>query len=348
MAKNGRNGDGKFSHQTQMSFGLVDAFIIQDLNNSSSTMFDNSTTPMTTTITIGNNGTTHSSIWTRTWHLNPMNDYLVLSQNLFLVVSNFFMLPVIYLAIRLRYRGEAIIYILTMLASSFYHLCDSEQVNFCIAKYDTLQFMDFFCAIMTLWVTALILANVPQKWISSYHLGGSVFFALLLRNNVVGFLTFIIPAACSIILLGGYWGHKYYRERQLPSMIHSRNFIFGSIMSGLGIILFAIQQQDGLIIFYGFTHSAWHVCMALAITFLLPSRNGVSLFYYTGKRYNLNPTKSSSTADLTNNSNDGQSKRNDDYHVSNTLESNGIFNPAYVDDSNTVSVRIPYDISSNI
>ena len=58
---------------------------------------------------------------------------------------------------------------------------------------------------MTLWVTAIILANVPLKWMSSYHLGGSAFFAFLLRNNAVGFLTFVVPAFCSMALLLGYW-----------------------------------------------------------------------------------------------------------------------------------------------
>ena len=74
-----------------------------------------------------------------------------------------------------------------------------------MANYQTLQFLDFYCAIMTLWVTAIILANVPIKWISSYHLGGSAFFVFLLRNNVVGFLTFVVPAFCSMALLLAYW-----------------------------------------------------------------------------------------------------------------------------------------------
>lgn len=78
-------------------------------------------------------------------------------------------------------------------------------MKYCLVKYETLQFLDFYCAIMTLWVTAIVLANVPTKWTSSYQLGGSAFFAFLLRNNSVGVLTFVIPAFCSISLLIAYW-----------------------------------------------------------------------------------------------------------------------------------------------
>lgn len=182
-------------------------------------------------------------------------------------------------------------------------------MKFCIVKYETLQFLDFYCAILTLWVTAIILANVPYKWISSYQLGGCVFFAFILRNNVVGVFTFIVPAFCSIALLGAYWvswtasvlgpffhvylfylkGHKYYQERTLPDFIFTRHFLIATCFTFVGILLFAIQQNDALILFYGFTHSAWHVCMAMAITFLLPSRTDTQLavYYRGGKSYTL-------------------------------------------------------------
>lgn len=214
------------------------------------------------------------------------------------------MLPAIFLAIRFRFRGEAVVYVLTMLASSFYHLCDNSKVKYCLVKYETLQFLDFYCAIMTLWVTAIVLANVPTKWTSSYQLGGSAFFAFLLRNNSVGVLTFVIPAFCSISLLIAYWGHKFYTERQLPTILHTRYFIAASVFTFAGIILFAIQQHSALISLYGYTHSSWHVCMSLAITFLLPNRNGVSLFYYRGKRYSLDDNITQQ---------DTLAKRDDDY-----------------------------------
>ena len=60
----------------------------------------------------------HPSFWSNFGKYSVMNDYLILSQNIFLIVSNFFMLPAIFLAVRFRFRGEAIVYVLTMLASS--------------------------------------------------------------------------------------------------------------------------------------------------------------------------------------------------------------------------------------
>ncbi len=49
---------------------------------------------------------------------DPFTNYAIFIRDLLLIVSNFFLLPAIYLAIKCKYRGEAILYFLTMLCSS--------------------------------------------------------------------------------------------------------------------------------------------------------------------------------------------------------------------------------------
>ncbi len=43
----------------------------------------------------------------------------------------------------------------------------------------------------------------------------------------------------------------------------------GVLLAGLGLIIFAFLERESN---YQFTHSSWHVCMALAILFIMPPR----------------------------------------------------------------------------
>ncbi|KAK0072692.1 hypothetical protein PV325_010945, partial [Microctonus aethiopoides] len=66
--------------------------------------------------------------------------------SLMLIISNIFFLPAIYLATKRKLYAEALVYFATMLFSSFYHACDQNSVNYCIAKYEVLQYSLFLFA----------------------------------------------------------------------------------------------------------------------------------------------------------------------------------------------------------
>ena len=83
-------------------------------------------------------------------------------------------------------------------------MCDS-RMQFCPVKYDVLQFCDFYSAILTLWVTAILMSDISHEWRSTLHLGGSLFFAGLLRAKTTGALSFVVPGACAIVLLTMSW-----------------------------------------------------------------------------------------------------------------------------------------------
>ena len=86
-----------------------------------------------------------------------------------------------------------------------YHLCDNKRLTYCTLPYSILQYLDFYSAIMTLWCAAIVLANVPLQWISAFHLVGALFYGTLLFNSVAGVWSFVIPAFCTLLLVGSYW-----------------------------------------------------------------------------------------------------------------------------------------------
>lgn len=78
----------------------------------------------------------------------------ILAASLLLTLSNLLFIPSIYFAIRREYYTEAVIYFFAMFFSTFYHACDSgeEEFSFCLVKISVLQFCDFYCGLLAIWV----------------------------------------------------------------------------------------------------------------------------------------------------------------------------------------------------
>lgn len=80
----------------------------------------------------------------------------ILTASLLLTLSNLLFIPSIYFAIRREYYTEAVIYFFAMFFSTFYHACDSgeEEFSFCLVKISVLQFCDFYCGLLAIWVSS--------------------------------------------------------------------------------------------------------------------------------------------------------------------------------------------------
>lgn len=180
--------------------------------------------------------------------------------------------------------------------SQLYHLCDCNCLHYCIFSFDLLQYGDFFTATLTLWCTAIIISNVPYKWISSFHLIGSIIFGTLLHFYMSGTWSFVVPAISTLLLIASFWvcvfflvlnidfqyqsikffciilikGYRYYREHTIPELIYSNNFYIAIGLLSFGAIMFASQTLFYFRRLYGITHSLWHISMSLAIALLLP------------------------------------------------------------------------------
>lgn len=79
----------------------------------------------------------------------------ILTASLLLTLSNLLFIPSIYFAVRREYYTEAVIYFFAMFFSTFYHACDSgeEEFSFCLVKISVLQFCDFYCGLLAIWVS---------------------------------------------------------------------------------------------------------------------------------------------------------------------------------------------------
>ena len=61
---------------------------------------------------------------------------LLLLTTLLLTLSNVFFLPAVFLALRRHLLTEALIYLATMVFSTFYHACDQDFYTYCVTKYE--------------------------------------------------------------------------------------------------------------------------------------------------------------------------------------------------------------------
>ncbi|KAK0095175.1 hypothetical protein PV326_009042 [Microctonus aethiopoides] len=188
--------------------------------------------------------------------------------SLMLIISNIFFLPAIYLATKRKLYAEALVYFATMLFSSFYHACDQNSVNYCIAKYEVLQYSDFFSSILAFWVTLIAMAQLHLHLVSFFHMVGVLIIAIGVESNRTGLPSILIPLAVGVtILIGNY----VYRCRKLKKWKWPRGLLklfVGLSMVILGLFLFATVETEAN---YQYIHSMWHATIALSLIFLLPS-----------------------------------------------------------------------------
>lgn len=74
-----------------------------------------------------------------------------------------FLVSVVF-AIRRKHYPQAMVYAATMLFSALYHACDSgeDEYSFCLVRLSAMQFADFYCGLLSIWITLLAIANVRE------------------------------------------------------------------------------------------------------------------------------------------------------------------------------------------
>jgi len=159
---------------------------------------------------------------------------------LLLTLSNLLFIPSIYFAIRREYYTEAVIYFFAMFFSTFYHACDSgeEEFSFCLVKISVLQFSDFYCGLLAIWLTLIAMANVRPTFVSLLHMFGAILLAFGTELNKQSLWVFLAPALTGICIISVSWGMKCRKKKKLyPSKKYLAIYLpLGSVFVMIGLV----------------------------------------------------------------------------------------------------------------
>lgn len=197
----------------------------------------------------------------------------ILLASLLLTLSNLLFIPSIYFAVRRQFYTESVIYFFAMFFSTFYHACDSgeDEYSFCLVKIGVLQFCDFYCGLLAIWVTLIAMAHVRQTFVSLLHMFGAILLAFGTELNKQSLWVFLAPALTGLCLISVSWGMKCRKtKRVFPSRNYLAVFLpIGAVLVMVGLVCYAFLQTKQN---YHIVHSIWHMVMALSILCLLPNR----------------------------------------------------------------------------
>jgi hypothetical protein len=192
---------------------------------------------------------------------------------LLLTISNLFFIPAIVMAIRQTYYTEAFVYACTMFFSTFYHACDAGEdiYSYCLMRLNVLQFCDFYSAILSLWVTVIAMADISSVLKSIAHMAGAIGIALGTEYNRTSLWVLVVPALVGLALMTQSWIWQCKARRSCYPSKKYWKFYFppGVLLVVVGLVCYSFLETRQN---YKYVHSAWHVIMALAIIFLLPSK----------------------------------------------------------------------------
>jgi len=219
--------------------------------------------------------------WTCDDSISAEPAWKLISDTLLLTLSNLFFLPAVGLALYYRLYTESLIYGATMFFSTFYHTCDQEMNHkhlpmgleqACHALYvskEVLQFCDFFCAIMSFWVTIISMAKLPERLVNFLHMLGVLLVSILVQYNRNGIQVFAVPIPLGIlILIITLIVRSYKRRKVLKANRTCAIWLTLGIMCAVSaVLIFALIETTSN---YQFVHSGWHVMIAMSLVFLLP------------------------------------------------------------------------------
>ena len=189
---------------------------------------------------------------------------------LLLTLSNLLFFFSIYTATIRLYFIEAVMYGFTMIFSTFYHACDAPaQVAYCIIRGNILQFGDFYCGLMSFWVTLLAMSIISIKLRSFLQIIGAIVIALLTTWNMHSFFAFAFPVAFGALTIFISWYLDYDKTKMMrfPRTYYKIYMPLGLALVSVGLICYAFLQTEQN---YKIVHSFWHMIIAVSVVFLLP------------------------------------------------------------------------------
>lgn len=206
--------------------------------------------------------------WGCTDATNANLESSLLITTLMLTLSNGFFIPAIYLAVKRGLYTEGLVYLATMLFSSLYHACDQHVMTYCVAKYEVLQYSDFFSSILAFWVTLVAMAEIPTRFVSLCHMFGVLIIAFGVESNKTSLTSILVPLGMGIMIPMGTYAYRCFHLRRLKKPERISKLLTGLTLAIVGLLLFSLVETEAN---YQYVHSAWHMIIAISLIFLLPS-----------------------------------------------------------------------------
>ncbi|XP_052776198.1 transmembrane protein 8B-like [Mya arenaria] len=203
------------------------------------------------------------------------SDSYQLQELLLLTLSNLVFIPAIVLASYRRYYVEALVFAYNMVFSALYHSCDGdrrEEFSMCPLPINVVSVCDFLSSATSIWITLVAMARPPLQWKSLIQMAGPLALLVGVLYRKTSAFLFLVPAGVGLIMLLISWVCRCcYRGKCYPSRKRYLLFLVpGLLLAAGGLCIFTfVEREDN----YLYTHSAWHVCMALSVLLLLPPRD---------------------------------------------------------------------------
>ncbi|XP_067208178.1 transmembrane protein 8B-like isoform X2 [Linepithema humile] len=183
---------------------------------------------------------------------------------IFLIFSNAFFIPAICMTIKRKLYAEGLVYLTTMLISSLYHACD-QNGQFCIVKYEILQYSDFFSSILAFWMTLVAMAELSTDFIPLCHIMGVFVITISVQIDRTGLISILIPLLMGVVIPIITHVCRIFRLKKCKKP--SQKTLLGLLFAIAGILLYSfIETKEN----YYYVHSIWHIVMAISLIFLLP------------------------------------------------------------------------------
>tara|TARA_B100001964_G_C14255200_1_gene612021 strand:- start:2136 stop:2900 length:765 start_codon:yes stop_codon:yes gene_type:complete len=190
--------------------------------------------------------------------------------NLFLIISNFFMIIAIRYSLKHNFYLEAWIFFQSMISSSFYHFSEIQNWNIYPSKhydlYFALKVMDFYSAILVVVTLCIFTAKVTddKKGLPHIFLGTCTIFTMSWGKWNLEKELFIISLCVLTMLI-----ILFYKRKTL-TRIKTNNLIKGVICIVIGVVCFHINLfytngEDK----YWLFHSIWHISIMIATFYIM-------------------------------------------------------------------------------
>eukprot|EP01063_Lacrimia_lanifica_P004873 TRINITY_DN12759_c0_g1_i2.p1 TRINITY_DN12759_c0_g1~~TRINITY_DN12759_c0_g1_i2.p1 ORF type:complete len:305 (+),score=70.74 TRINITY_DN12759_c0_g1_i2:56-916(+) len=181
-----------------------------------------------------------------------------------LTLSNAAFLPVIWVAWSLGAVPEMAVYIVAMVASLTYHMCD-EQDDLCALPYDAHQFFDFFGAFYAVVVTVVYMARLRPQGRQLILTQAALWLALAAVWDRLDPRMWAAPVTAPLVVMAYQWWRYCAGGAAALGWFRWRFFIGGSASAAAGFLCVLLWEPSN----YAAAHSLWHCFIAAAPALLL-------------------------------------------------------------------------------